>query len=165
MHPLRGEKALLYEGGVRVPCIISMPGTVQRGETSKEPVNSVDFYPTLLEIAGLTKTKDNPLDGQSLLAHVKAGAPLKRDYLTWFMPAHIKAGEGMDPCATIRYKDHKYIKFFDGRKELYDLSKDISEKKNLADVSPELCKKLDAMLMKDLKSKNAHIPVKQKGNK
>jgi len=51
MHPLRGEKALLYEGGVRVPCIISMPGSVQEGKTSTEPVNSVDFYPTILEVA------------------------------------------------------------------------------------------------------------------
>jgi len=161
MDPLRGEKALLYEGGVRGPCIISMPGTVQKGKVSKVPVNSVDFYPTLLEFAGLTKKKDNPLDGESLMAHVRSGAPLKREFLTWFMPAYIKAGEGMDPCATIRYRNHKYIKFFDGRKALYDLAKDIGEKKNLAATNPDLCTKLDAMLMKDLKSKNAHIPVAQ----
>lgn len=160
MHPLRGEKALLYEGGVRVPCIVSMPGTVMAGETSKEPVNSVDFYPTLLEAVGLQKKDDNPLDGKSLLAHVRSGAPLKRDYLTWFMPANIKAGEGMDPCASIRQGDYKYLTFFDGRKELYDLSDDIGEKKNLADANPELCKQLDALLMADLKRKNAHIPIK-----
>jgi len=165
MHPLRGEKALLYEGGVRVPCIVSMPGTVEADKTSTVPVNSVDFYPTILEITRLTKKEGNPLDGESLMAHVTSGSPLKREYLTWFMPHDIKAGEGMAPCATIRYKNHKYIKFFDSRRELYDLSKDIGEKQNLADANPELCEKLDVMLMKDLKSKNAHIPVKQEGNK
>jgi arylsulfatase A-like enzyme len=113
-----------------------------------------------LEFAGLTKKKENPLDGVSLLSHVKSGAPLKRDYMTWFMPAWIKAGEGMDPCATIRQGNYKYIKFFAGRKELYDLSKDIGEKKNLAEANPAICEKLDALLMKDLKSKNAHIPIK-----
>jgi len=160
MHPLRGEKALLYEGGVRVPCIISMPGTVQVGTTSREPVNSVDFYPTILELAGLTKKEGNPLDGQSLLAHVKSGASLNRDTLTWFMPARIKAGEGMDPCASIRHGNYKYIKFFVGRQELYDLSQDIGETRNLAASKPDLCEKLDAMLMADLKRKNAHIPIK-----
>lgn len=160
MHPLRGEKALLYEGGVRVPCIIRMPGTVQAGRTSTALVNSVDFYPTILELAGLTKTEDNPLDGKSLMAHVMSGAPIDREYMTWFMPAHIKAGEGMDPCATIRQGNYKYIKFFQGRHELYDLATDIGESRNLADAKPELCARLDAMLMKDLKSQNAHIPIK-----
>jgi len=160
MHPLRGEKALLYEGGVRVPCIISMPGTVQTGATSDEPINSVDFYPTILDLAGLTKRAANPLDGQSLMAHVKSGAPLKRDQLTWFMPARIKAGEGIEPCASIRHGNYKYIKFFVGRRELYDLSQDIGETRNLAETKPALCEKLDAMLMADLKRKNAHIPIK-----
>lgn len=160
MHPLRGEKALLYEGGVRVPCIISMPGTVGAGKTSTEPVDSVDFYPTLLELAGLKKADGKPLDGQSLMTHVTAGTPLNREYLTWFMPAHIKAGEGMDPCATIRHGNFKYIKFFHVRKELYDLAEDIGEKKNLADAKPELCAKLDVTLMKDLENKNAHFPIK-----
>lgn len=159
MHPLRGEKALLYEGGVRVPCIVSMPGTVRQGAESATPVDSVDFYPTLLELAGLTPAQGKPLDGQSLLSHVKSGAPLERDFLTWFMPANIKAGEGMDPCATIRRGNHKYIKFFDGRKELYDLTTDIGEQQNLAGANPKLCEELDALLMKDLKSKNAHLPI------
>lgn len=161
MLPLRGEKALLYEGGVRVPCIISMPGAITAGQTSKEQVNSVDFYPTLLEIAGLKKKAGNPLDGQSLMTHLGTGAPIKREFLTWFMPHDIKAGEGMSHCATIRKGNYKYIKFFDGRKELYDLSKDIGEKENLAAANPELCNKLDALLMRDLKSKNAFFPKKK----
>jgi len=162
MKPLRGEKALAYEGGLRVPCIISMPGTVTKGKISDTPITGTDFYPTILDLVGLKKKKDNPLDGLSLLDYVTKGTKLDRDFITWFMPQMIQAGEGMGPNATIRYKNYKFFYFFDGTTALYDLSKDIGESKNIADSMPELCGKIKQMLMKDLDSKNAFYP---KGSK
>lgn len=80
--PLRGGKGMLYEGGVRVPYIFRWPGQIATGTTrATGPINSVDLYPTMLEIAGVMPPPDYPLDGESyapLLSLARAGSDATR---------------------------------------------------------------------------------------
>lgn len=64
--PYRGQKGTLYEGGVRVPCIAKWPGTLKAGEVYPEPLHIVDWYPTLLRLAGVTAQSEPALDGRDL---------------------------------------------------------------------------------------------------
>lgn len=60
---LRGKKATLYEGGIRVPAIIEWPARIKSPRTSTLPCGSVDIYPTVLDLAGVIRPDDRPLDG------------------------------------------------------------------------------------------------------
>ncbi|MBT3374060.1 MAG: sulfatase, partial [Lentisphaerae bacterium] len=83
--PLRGEKGLIYEGGIRVPFIVRWKGMISRS-VSDVPVVSTDLYPTLLELAGLQVKEDNPVDGTSLVPLLTGKGGLDRKHISWFMP-------------------------------------------------------------------------------
>jgi len=72
MAPLRGSKGMLYEGGIREPLIIRWPGKIKPGTTCDIPVIGIDFYPTILEITGISKPAEQVLDGQSLVSSIYA---------------------------------------------------------------------------------------------
>lgn len=152
--PLGEGKGWMAEGGVREPLIVRWPGIVQSGEVCVEPVTSPDFFPTLLEAAGLPLLPLQHVDGESLLPLLKrktaingtAGfsgadspnpdAALKRDAIFWHYPHY--GNQGGTPGSAIRMGDWKLIEFFeDGRIELYNLREDIQEAKNLACAFPE----------------------------
>jgi arylsulfatase A-like enzyme len=142
--PLRGGKGMLYEGGIREPMIIRLPGVVAPGGTCDEPVTSVDFHPTILEMAGVKAKSPNPIDGVSLFPLLKGTGRLNRGAIYWHYP-HYHLGK---PSGAIRQSDWKLIEFYeDGRLELYNLKDDLSEKNNLATKNPEkateLTKELD----------------------
>ena len=152
--PLRGGKGMLYEGGVRVPYIFRRPGTIKPGTTCPEPINSVDLFPTFLDVAGAKPPDGQILDGESyksLLLGDGTGT-LKRDALYWHFPGYLGAGVNQwrtTPAGSVRAGDWKLIEFFEtGQVELYNLAADLSEKKNLAAENPakrdELHKKLVA---------------------
>ncbi len=157
--PLRGEKALLYEGGVRVPLIVSCPELFKTG-VCDEPIISNDFFPSFLDMAGLQVDPQNPVDGVSFKPLLCGETSLNREHLTWFMPHPIKAGEGMPWSASIRQGDYKLILFFEGQRRLYNLSQDIGESHDLASQMPELANRLEGKLMSDLKAQNAYLPKK-----
>ena len=143
--PLREGKGYLYEGGIRVPLIISWPGTIKPASICNTPISSVDFFPTILEMAGVKS--ERPVDGVSLLPLLKQTDGFKRDALYWHYPHY--APQGGKPGGIIRRGDYKLIEFYeDGHLELYDLKQDIGERINLADKMPdkamELERKLDA---------------------
>ena len=143
--PLRAEKGTLYEGGVRVPLIVRLPGVVEAGSVCGEVVTSTDFFPTILELAGVKGRRDPTLDGVSLAGLLKGGGPLKREAVYWHYPHYHHCA----PCGAIRAGRYKLIEYFeDGKLELYDLAKDIGEKTDLAAKMPakaaELRKKLAA---------------------
>ena len=154
--PLREGKGTLYEGGVREPLIVRWPGAVKPGSTCATPVISVDFYPTILEIAGLAKAPDQILDGLSLVPLLKGGATLKRDALYWHYPHyHVEK-----PAGAVRAGDFKLIEYFeDGRLELYNVKDDIGEKNNLAAAMPDKAKELRAMLENWRQSVGAQMPT------
>ena len=84
-RPLREAKGYLYEGGIRVPLIVSWPGQVPKGKRCKTPVISMDFYPTFLELAAL-KPSGKPIDGESLLPLFRQSGKLSRQTIFFHFP-------------------------------------------------------------------------------
>jgi arylsulfatase A-like enzyme len=165
--PLRGEKGMLYEGGVRVPWIARWTGVIQPGQMSAAPILSVDLHPTLLELTGAPKPEGQPLDGVSLAATLRSSGKQspKRDDLFWHFPGYLGASEGSwrtTPASAIRHGDYKLIEFFeDGRLELYDVVKDVGQERDLSKEKPELTKDLHDRLVAWRQSVKAPIPEKK----
>jgi arylsulfatase A-like enzyme len=164
--PLRGGKGMLYEGGHRVPYIFRWPGKIPKSASTDVPIISVDFYPTLLEIAGAKAPPNCPLDGVSYLKVLTSGGKekLNRDAMYWHFPGYLGAGEGAwrtTPAGAIRSGDWKLLEFFeDGRLELYNLRDDLSEKNNLAAKMPDKASELHARLVAWRQELKAPMPTK-----
>ena len=154
--PLRAGKGWLYEGGVREPTIIRAPGVTETGSVSNQPMVSMDFFPTMLELAGLPLRPNLHMDGRSLLPELK-GKKGKPRPLYWHYPHY--HGSTWKPGASIREGDWKLIKFYDQEKvELYNLKKDPSEKKDLAKKNSAKSKELENKLLAWQKQMNAKLP-------
>ena len=154
--PLRGEKGTLYEGGIRVPAIARWTGRISPQMQCDAPVISMDIYPTLLEISQSPPVPKQPQDGVSLLPLLANPATmLKRDTLYWHLPHYHHS----TPASAIRRGDWKLIEFFEtGSVELYNLSDDSSEAKNVASEQPKLAQELQAELAIWRKSVGAQMP-------
>ncbi len=140
--PLRGGKGWTYEGGIREPFFIRWPGVTQPGSVSATPVCSIDFFPTLLEMANV-KT-DHAIDGESLVPLLSGEGELEREALYWHYPHY--SNQGGIPSGAIRMGDWKLIeRYEDGRIHLYNLVEDIGELNDLAEAYPE---KVDTMRKK-----------------
>jgi arylsulfatase A-like enzyme len=163
--PLRGGKGTLYEGGIRVPYIFRWPGKIAKNSTCETPINSVDLYPTFMEIAGEQPPKNYILDGVSYakLLHNSGKGSLKRNDLFWHFPGYLGAGQDKWrtlPVGVIRSGDWKLMEFFeDKRLELYNLRDDIGEKNNLASTSSKKTKELQQKLHAWQKEVNAPMPT------
>lgn len=158
--PLRAGKGWLYEGGIRVPLIMSWKGAIPRGVENSTPVISMDFYPTLIELAGLKDPfKGNgDIDGLSIVPVLKGNTTsLSRDALYWHYPHY--GNQGGNPASVIQEDGWKLIYFYeDNRSELYNLKKDIGERNNLILVETEKADYLKAKLMNWLKNTKATFP-------
>lgn len=131
--PLVEGKGWMYDGGVRVPLLVRWPGTITAGTTCVEPVTSPDFYPTLLEVAGLPSRPEQHVDGTSMLPALQ-GSTFERGPIYWHYPHY--ANQGGTPGAAVRYGDWKLAEFFeDEHVELYNIRDDISESHDLAGES------------------------------
>ncbi len=143
--PLRGGKGWLYEGGIREPMIIKWPGVTQRGSVCDVPVSSIDFFPTLLEMAGADLPESRQLDGVSLVPLLKGESSAADRQLYWHYPHYSNQG-GM-PGGAVRQGDYKLIeRFEDGRVHLYNLRDDVGEKTDLAQQLPEKTRELRSSL-------------------
>jgi arylsulfatase A-like enzyme len=129
--PYRAGKGFLYEGGLREPLIIRWPGVIRPGSTVDTPVVLSDLVPTLLEAAGIDVAKTvGPLDGTSILGLLEGGSLPERP-LFWHFPNY--TNQGGRPAGAMRQGNWKLIEQFeDGALELYDLSSDIGEARNVA---------------------------------
>jgi arylsulfatase A-like enzyme len=162
--PLRGGKGSFYEGGIRVPMIVRWPGVVRPGTTTDEPILSIDFYPTLLSIAGAEPVDGYTLSGTSFLPVLKqAEADLPREYLYWHFPGYLQAyGPGLwrtSPVSVIRSGPWKLLKFYEGnRVELYNLAEDLGETNDLAAERPEKRDALLSQLNEWLDTNDAPLP-------
>ena len=145
--PLRAGKAWVYEGGIRVPLIVKLPGKVRPGLTLEEPVISTDLYPTILELVGLPLRPQQHVDGVSLEPLLTGSSQsLEREALYFHYP-HYHHINTMGPAGAVRMGDYKLIEIFEtGEVELYNLASDIGEQNDLADSMPELAQKMTRML-------------------
>ncbi len=156
--PLRAGKGWLYEGGIREPMIIRAPGMTRPGSVCSEPVISTDFYPTMLDLADLPEKPKQHIDGVSLVPLLKGGKSLGRKAIYWHYPHY--GNQGGSPGGAVRAGDYKLIEFYeDGRIELYNLEKDIGEKKNLAEKMPKKAAEMLAMLKAWRKDVDAQMPT------
>ncbi|WP_114778587.1 sulfatase [Botryobacter ruber] len=155
----RMHKTWLYEGGIREPLIMRMPGKIKAGSETAVPVSSIDFYPTFLELANAAPPVGHQLDGVSLAPFITKGEDLSRDVLYWHYPA--ETGNWKDRMSSaVRKGDFKLIQFYaDNRVELYNLKTDAAEKHNLAAKMPDKVKELQQLLNKWKTEVNAEQPA------
>jgi arylsulfatase A-like enzyme len=155
--PLSEGKGWMYEGGTREPLMVKWPGVIEPGAECSQPVSSPDFYPTILEIAGLDPLPDQHKDGVSLVPLLMGADHIEREPLFWHYPHY--GNQGGTPGSSIRDGDYKLIEFFeDGRLELYNLREDVAEEHNLVDEEPELAARLRARLAAWRESVGGKIP-------
>ncbi len=136
--PLRGQKGDVFEGGIRVPFIVAWPARIPAGRTYSQPVIALDILPTALAAAGATRdAKLAALDGVDLLPFLtgkNTAAPHPR--LFWRMDA----GEAF----AVREGNWKWLRTYQNAPQLYDLSADLGETRDLASSRPEIAERLAA---------------------
>ncbi len=166
--PLRAGKGSYYEGGIRVPMAVFWKGKIEATEIINIPVSNLDFYPTLLEVAGISKPTGKTLDGSSILPLLTGVGTVQQRPLYWHFPIYLQTGnsETQDilfrtrPGSAIRSGDWKLIQYFENNDiELYNLKEDISERNNLSETNKikrdELLDMLDIWRIKT----NAPVPA------
>jgi len=142
-YPLRAEKGTVYEGGIREPLIVKWPGKIEAGTVNHSVVTSVDFYPTLLDLADIEMPEDQQLDGQSLVNVFMKNDLIYDRPIYWHYPVY----HHDVPKSAVRKGDFKLIEnLVDGSLELYDLKNDIGESVNLSDSLKEKTSELYGLL-------------------
>jgi len=166
--PLRAGKGSYYEGGIREPMLVYWQGKVKAGKRDKTPVTNLDFYPTILEVAGLEIPEGKILDGESLVPLVTSSGSLSARPLFWHFPVYLEGGnkETQDsifrtrPGSAVRYGDWKLIEYFENSNlELYNLANDIGEKINLAEMESDKLDELYQILNDWRKRLDAPVPL------
>lgn len=132
-YPLNGTKANHLEGGIRVPFVMSWPKKIPANSRYSFPISTLDILPTVYVAAGGNSTSIEVADGIDLMPFIlKRKTERPHEFLFW----------KKENRAAVRHNDWKFLRFPDRPAELYDLSKDISEKHNLATKHPKLVKEL-----------------------
>ncbi|MGH7549333.1 MAG: sulfatase [Gemmatimonadota bacterium] len=149
-EPLRGGKAMLWEGGIRIPLAVRWPSVIEPGSVSEVPVISHDWFPTIAEIAGI-EPGVKPLDGISLVPVLRGTGTLERETLYWHYPHYHHLG--YKPSGAIREGEYKLTEWYeesltgaDHAVTLHRLDADIGETNDLADEMPEKAADLKAKL-------------------
>ncbi|MEZ6062042.1 MAG: sulfatase [Planctomycetaceae bacterium] len=155
--PLRSGKGWLYEGGIREPTIIRAPGVTTAGSTCDQPVISTDFFPTILELAGLPLQPELHVDGTSLLPLLKGEREIEHAPLYWHYPHY--HGSTWTPGAAMRDGDWKLIELYEfDRAELYNLRGDVGERNDLSESHPEKLSELRGRLQQWQSQMQARMP-------
>lgn len=166
--PLRAGKGSYYEGGIRVPLVVSWPGKIAAGSRCDVPVTNLDFYPTIQTVVN-AKQRSGLLDGRDI-SPLLYGKKFPERALFWHFPFYLQAYNpaedgGRDPLFRTRpgsvvrqgnWKLHEY--FEDGGLELYNLDKDVGEKNNLAEKNPRKVKELHRLLVAWRERNSAPVP-------
>ncbi len=156
--PLRKWKGHVYEGGIRIPAIMSWQGKIKPGMVSDEYFSTVDYLPTFCEIAGINSIPAN-VDGISILKLMK-GEQISGEErpLFWHYP-HFSNQLGR-PAGALRVGDYKLVESYEtGKLELYDLKEDISESTDISEKMKQKTLDLHKLLIVWRKNVNANMPV------
>jgi len=166
-EPFRGGKGWVYEGGMRIPMIFSLPETLtKKGYVGKveHPVTLTDIAPTLYSLTGIKNAENREFDGADLSDLVLHNKAINRDTIQAYFP-HYHASKS-EPSYMLREGDWKLIYFYEDKSiELYNLANDISEQNNLAIEKPELVKRLKSKMDIWLGKTKADLPIKKSLNK
>ncbi|HET8735973.1 MAG TPA: sulfatase [Pricia sp.] len=153
--PLRGGKGYQWEGGIREPYFIKVPG-LKNGDSLDYPVTGADFYPTLLDFAGIPLNPEQHADGVSLKPLFE-GESLPGRPLFWHYPHY--GNQGGEPSSMVREDQWKLIHYYeDGRQELYDLEADPAEQNDVFSEHPEVAERLGDLLQAYLEKTEAYMP-------
>lgn len=156
--PLRGGKGRQWEGGIREPFYVIAPGVTKPASTNDTPVTGADFYPTMLELAGLEQMPKQHADGVSIVPLLK-GQSIPTRPLYWHYPHY--GNQGGEPSSIIRQGNWKLIHYWeDDRNELYSLSADPYEQTDVLTKHPQVASELHGRLIQYLGSVKANIPAR-----
>lgn len=162
--PLRGGKATMFEGGIRVPCVVVMPKVTTPEKRSDALIQTTDFYPTLLNHLGIKLPQNHVLDGVDITPALKGEAFARKPMFTYF-PHAPKVPDWLPAAVAVTDGDWKLIRQFyqgDNGKHgymLYNLRKDLGEKENLADKNRKKVKEMDTLIENYLSETKAVIPA------
>ena len=156
--PLRGAKGWLYEGGIRVPMIVKWPEKFSDSDrVVEEPVISTDFYPSLLEMAGLPVDKVQALDGVSFVPALN-GESFDRGPIFWHFPQYSNHGM-QSPGGAVRLGDYKLLEYFENDTlQLFNLKEDIGELNDLSQSEPGKADELISLLHSWREEVSAQMP-------
>lgn len=161
--PLRGGKATMYEGGIRIPAIVVWPGMTNPGTRSDALIQSNDFYPTILKQLNIDKPDNYVVDGVDISPALKGEKLVRVPIITYF-PHQPPVPQWLPASVAVHDGDWKLIRLFgvgeDGKHDyrLYNLKWDIGEANNLADAYPDKVKEMDAYITSHLENANAVVP-------
>ena len=157
--PLRAGKGWLYEGGIRVPFIMYWKGMIKAGQVSDAVVNAADLYPTLAKAINPNYAKHPSIDGENILELLAKPASVQQRDIYWHYPHY--SNQGGKPSSAIREGNYKLIyNYEDSTAELYNITKDISEKSNIANANGQIVKRLKQKLFQWLKETKALTPYR-----
>ena len=157
--PLREMKGHIYEGGTRVPAIMSWKDKIDHGQVCNNYFSTIDYLPTFCELTGISELPEN-VDGKSILSMIldtKKAMDTERP-LFWHYP-HFSNQMGR-PAGSVRVGNYKLIENYEtGRLELYDLKNDISERIDLSGSMVQKTNDLHRLLVNWRQSVNAQMPL------
>ena len=162
--PLRGGKATMYEGGIRVPMVVKWPGKIKPNTRSNAMVQSIDFYPTIHKILGTKPEKPEVIDGIDITPAFE-GKPLNREAIFTYFPHAPPVPDWIPPAISVHHGNWKLIREFhqgpNGEHfyRLYNLANDIGEQHNIAYKRPGLVQTLDTMITKFIEKTNTVVPI------
>ncbi len=161
--PLRAGKGAGYEGGIRVPMIVSWPGVAEAGSRSDTPFIIEDFFPSIIELAGGDKKAlPKTVDGRSFVPELR-GEKMEDKPLLFHLPNTWGGGRDYTPMSAMVLGDWKlYYRHATGELELYNLKEDIGEKNNLAQKQPAKLKELAKIMGELMQQYGAQMPSLKK---
>ncbi|WP_034045631.1 sulfatase [Wocania ichthyoenteri] len=166
--PLSSGKGSAHEGGIREPMLVKWPGVTKINSTTNDFVIIEDFFPTIIELAGIDNYKTvQPVDGKSFTSILKGEKQDNNNRaLFWHYPNNWgPTGPGIGATSTVRKGDWKLIYYhLDSHFELFNIAEDIGETSNLASKESGKLKVLATELSTYLRSVNAQMPTNTNTN-
>ena len=162
--PLRGGKATIFEGGIRVPCIVAWPKITSPKSVSNQIIQTSDLYPTILNRLNIQIPVEHPVDGIDI-SPALIGKPLKREAIFTYFPHSPPVPDWLPPAVSVHQGEWKLIRLFHQGKArahrhlLFNLKNDIGEKIELSKQHPEKVAAMDLLIEKHLTKTKAVVPI------